>query len=698
MAAPGRTPPSAASSLGLKGIAAPSLRLRHRLFCFNAMTTPDDASSTPRSACGLPAGDYRPEIDGLRAVAVVPVILFHLDFPWCAGGYVGVDVFFVISGFLITRLILAAIQQDRFSLLTFWGRRIRRVMPAMLAVCAATVVATFAMAFPLDWPDVGKQTLAALGALSNIYSWTTFVDYWGPAAEHAPLLHTWSLSVEEQFYLLYPLFVMVMCRWRPKLLPLALSTLLAGSLALYVYGRVAHPRAAFYLLPTRAWELLAGGLLAAADARERRSCHGTPWGKLLELLAIPGILAAFLVPHTETVRELLAVAGTATIIRHPGGALNRWVLRNTVAIQTGRLSYSLYLWHWPVIVLAGEFGRRPPWIVQILVTCGLAVVSYLLIERPARSSKGSFPWIAAAYVGTVCLAATLLLLQRTYDTSTYAVPEFLGVRYSVNPDEPIRPSRRDACIGVRLPPQIASPDAYRTGGLVLPGRQPFPAIVVLGDSHGLMWSDVIHAIATESDTTLSLWSMSGESPALRFPLADNSRFGRRLTPEQKLDYDTARVRLIEQWKPKIAIVARRWTMEHPGGLDELVAFLCQHAERVFLVEQPPEIARLKERNLLPYLAYRHIVPSEGVRHYLPVNDPIEEATARAMVRDLEARYPRCTVIPVRDIYARGDEVLVLDGREAIYTDDDHLTTYGARLAISRFREAIEAVLRETPTP
>ena len=212
--------------------------------------------------------------------------------------------------------------------------------------------------------------------------------------------------------------------------------------------------------------------------------------------------------------------------------------------------------------------------------------------------------------------------------------------------------------------------------------------MVLGDSHGLMWSDVIQGIATEADATLSLWSMAGESPALRFPLADHSGSGRRLSPQERLAYDSARVRLIEHWKPRLVVVCRRWTAERSGGLDELVDFLCRHAEYVLLVEQPPEIAELKDRNLLQDLAFLGVTPSDGVRRYLPILDPTGGEEARRLVRASAARHPSCTFIPVHDVYARGDDVLVLDGREAVYTDDDHLTTYGAGLATARFREAI----------
>lgn len=635
-----------------------------------------------------PFAGYRAEIDGLRAVAVVPVILFHLGLPWCAGGYVGVDVFFVISGFLITRLMLGELQREQFSLTAFWARRIRRVVPAMLMMCAVTVGTTFAMVFPFDWPEIGRQALAALGAFSNVYSWKMLGDYWGQSAEGSPFLHMWSLSVEEQFYLLYPPLLLLLYRLRPTRIQSVLATALVVSIVGCLYGRATYPRATFYLLPTRAWELLTGCLLATTAEYGRGGRRAQWWSRMLEMLAIPAILVAFTLPWVGSARDILAVVGAAAVIRHPGGVVNTSILRNRFSVVVGRLSYSLYLWHWPVIVLTKEVGIWSAWPMQLLVACSIAVVCYRFVECPVRGRDDAVPWIAAAYVGAIGLATSLLVVRHTYDTSEFATSEFLGVRYAVNLDDPIRASRRPALEGVRWPQQIAGPDAYRTGGVIIPGRQKTPAVVVLGDSHGLMWSDVIQGIAAEADATLSLWSMAGESPALRFPLADHSGSGRRLSPQERLAYDSSRVRLIEQWKPKLVVVCRRWTVERSGGLNELVDFLCRHAENVLLVEQPPEIAELKDRNLLQYVAFLGVKPCDGVRRYLPILDPARGEEARSLVRALAARHPSCTVLPLHDVYASEDDVLVLDGRKAVYTDDDHLTTYGAGLATARFREAI----------
>lgn len=159
---------------------------------------------------------YRPEVDGLRAVAVIPVVLFHLGATWIPGGFVGVDVFFVISGFLISSIILKEQAASTFTFTGFWMRRVRRILPAMLAMLIATSIAGYFILFGPSWRSLGQQVFSAIGIYANFEMWQLSGNYWGPEAENAPLLHTWSLSVEEQFYLFYPLILLTLLKFTPK--------------------------------------------------------------------------------------------------------------------------------------------------------------------------------------------------------------------------------------------------------------------------------------------------------------------------------------------------------------------------------------------------------------------------------------------------------------------------------------------------
>ena len=206
---------------------------------------------------------YRPDIDGLRAMAVLSVLLFHANLG-CPGGFVGVDMFFVISGFLIFQLIFEELNSRTFSLIAFWERRIRRILPALVTVVLAVLVAGWFIFLPDDFQKLGKSAIAQATLSSNYFfyeQWLEGAGYFAPALDPKPLLHTWSLAVEEQFYILFPLILMLAARSRRRPFAETILIIAIGSFALSVYGSFQLPAATFYLLPTRAWELLLGALL-----------------------------------------------------------------------------------------------------------------------------------------------------------------------------------------------------------------------------------------------------------------------------------------------------------------------------------------------------------------------------------------------------------------------------------------------------
>jgi peptidoglycan/LPS O-acetylase OafA/YrhL len=247
-----------------------------------------------------PGAGYRDEIDGLRAVAVVAVVLFHLGFRWIPGGFVGVDVFFVISGFLITGILLGELQTGTFSFRGFWARRILRIFPALLVTVVATLAAAWFVSPRSDHPAIGQQAVAALLSVANLWFWRNSCEYWGQAAEISPLLHTWSLSVEEQFYLCFPLLLWAIAARAGRFLPLLLAAAGVASFGYFLAGIRAHGfEAMFYLLPSRAWELGLGCCLATVPQWQGRG--------------VPLLPAA--------VRSGLAVAGLALIAWPRAGCL-----------------------------------------------------------------------------------------------------------------------------------------------------------------------------------------------------------------------------------------------------------------------------------------------------------------------------------------------------------------------------------------
>lgn len=228
---------------------------------------------------------YRPEVDGLRTIAVLPVILFHAGFEFFSGGYVGVDIFFVISGYLITLIILREMENGNFSVVRFYERRARRILPALIAVIAISLPFAWVSMLPSEFKRFGQSLVAVATFSANIYFWRT-TDYFSPAAEEQPLLHLWSLAVEEQYYVLFPLLLMI--GWRFGKSKIFLMTVLTAGISLFLaewWGRI-HPYGNFFLLPTRAWELLTGSILAFIPATKSARLRS---GKIAQIGSFIGL-------------------------------------------------------------------------------------------------------------------------------------------------------------------------------------------------------------------------------------------------------------------------------------------------------------------------------------------------------------------------------------------------------------------------
>ncbi len=357
--------------------------------------------------------NYQTEIDGLRALAVAAVVLFHAGLG-LDGGFAGVDVFFAISGYLITSQIVEHVRTGRFSLIGFWGRRMRRLVPASLLVTLVTIAIGAALLTPEELSAAAHSAAAQSVFLSNIhFSGRDAADYFSTAAETWPLLHTWSLSLEEQFYLFLPLTVLAVHRWAPRRLAAALVMLATASFLMCLKETSKDPTDAFYLPEFRVWELLGGSLLALWS-REHRLQTG---GRVARVLAITGLLLVlipFFVYDKTTafpgVAALAPVLGTLMLIASTRNGVDpvSHLLRRPTLVWIGQRSYSLYLWHWPVFayyrVLYGPEVPAAHAVALVLCVTLLSHASYHLIENPFRRRATGRP------VGTVLVYATALLI------------------------------------------------------------------------------------------------------------------------------------------------------------------------------------------------------------------------------------------------------------------------------------------------
>jgi len=357
---------------------------------------------------------YRREIDGLRAVAVLPVILFHAGIGGFGGGYVGVDVFFVISGYLITSIILGARAEGGFSLIHFYERRARRILPALFFMIAVCLPVAWIWLLPADMRNFAQSVAAVSLFASNFLFWWQS-GYFAAAAEMKPLLHSWSLAVEEQYYLFFPVLMLLLWRFAPRRVGAALLVIALASLAASHWMAYAHPAAAFFLLPTRAWELAIGALLAlhhAGRSSERPAGRFREWGGIAGLCLIAAAVVGY--DKSTPFPSLYALAptlGAAMVIEYAtAGSLAGRLLGSRLLVGIGLVSYSAYLWHQPVLVFARYIAPSPPGLPLlaglILLSFVLAAFTWRYVERPFRNPaiigrRGL--WLSALCIGLLFL-------------------------------------------------------------------------------------------------------------------------------------------------------------------------------------------------------------------------------------------------------------------------------------------------------
>ena len=363
---------------------------------------------------------YRRDIDGLRAIAVLAVVLFHFGVPGITGGFVGVDVFFVISGFLITSIIWRERQANRFSFIDFWARRARRILPALFVMIAATLVAGWFLLAPKDYEELGRSAHYQVTFTSNLL-FSRQHGYFDVSSDIKPLLHTWSLAVEEQFYIFFPLLLALLSS-RLKHWRLALFVVLLGSFGMSVWAVQHEPQKAFFLLHLRAWELLAGAMLAVLPKREWRASPALAQGVSLASMAL--ILIAVLGYDAKTpfpgATALLPVLGVVGLI-WANGQQQTWVARllsTRVMVGIGLISYSWYLWHWPVFVYANYAavdGLSAPELAGLmLLSLVLGYLSWRFVETPFREKRllaGRKAILGSAMVGILALGFTGLAIR-----------------------------------------------------------------------------------------------------------------------------------------------------------------------------------------------------------------------------------------------------------------------------------------------
>ena len=411
---------------------------------------------------------YRSEIDGLRALAVIPVILFHSGLAAFSGGYIGVDVFFVISGYLITSRIVDGLENHSFSLVSFYYARAKRILPALLTVVAISTLLAIYLMLPEGLSSFGKSVIYSLSFLANFH-FLHSADYFAASSDKLPLLHTWSLAVEEQFYLLFPMLLMATWGLGKRRLTYILVSLFVISLLLSVVGARNFPHKNYFMLPSRMWELLAGSLsLLYLSHQGSLGQLGSNHSRLKDGLSLLGV--ALIIYASLTLDSYTAYPGLATLLPVVGAVLIilfasvdgycRRILQFKPVVGIGKLSFSLYLWHFPIFAFSKIWRDQsgvelPLWeLLLLLLTC--AYLTYRYIENPIRFSARPRRFITGGIflVTVVLLAAGLLIQKETQLFKVYNGEQLKFLKLLAEAEHPklswdkcSKTSYQDACVG-----------------------------------------------------------------------------------------------------------------------------------------------------------------------------------------------------------------------------------------------------------
>ena len=636
----------------------------------------DRASSSP----------YRRDIDGLRAIAVTAVVVYHLFHVVPARGFLGVDIFFVISGYLITGIISRDIAGKRFSITAFYQRRIRRLMPALLVMLVITSPVVAATLLPADLEGYGKSLIASLFFVANIYFWRD-TGYFSAAADQKPLLNLWSLGVEEQFYIVFPVLLLLLTR-RPRFLIPVIWILTIGSLALNIsLVKAGGAVPAFYLLPARAWELGVGALVALHGCAAPGDRFGHIARGAAALLILGGLFYGGGWPSWLP-GAMPVVAGTALLIRAgaPDHSLTGRLFGLAPVNFVGRISYSLYLWHWPLIVIAKYYLIRDLSAAEAsmvgLLSVLAAALSWKFVEKPFRVPRVPFRVVAGySLAGAVGVTAIGAVLIATHGLPGRLSPEVASINRSVGTNY--------RCPISKLIPLGAS----RACDLTLDGKSVNAAeVVLLGNSHAQMYAPIVQDILSEQKRVGILVPIQGCLPTVSVNIS------RKCLAAAEANLDAVRA----MSRVRTVIVAFNWPVDVPlvgkngravpgdrvgamiGGVEDLARRL--PGRQVFIVgpiAQPGiEIASILSRQMafgVRPLAKSSIPTAAFTARFAPIFSAFGKGSGVTLVRP--------------DLYQCDlDNCYFVRNGLALFADSNHV----AGPALATFKPAFAKALKAAP--
>ena len=657
---------------------------------------------------------YRPDIDGLRAIAITAVVAFHAGMRGVSGGFIGVDIFFVLSGFLITSMLFKEAElTGKINLQEFYARRVRRLLPASSLVLVISVILAYFFLIPIGDEQLkfARSTMAAAFFVSNIYFWKSSGGYFDGPSDQIPLLHTWSLSVEEQFYLIWPILLIGIVRFAilkglklRNLVLLALAVMFASSLATSIWLSVESPSAGFYLLPSRIWELTAGAMAGVfLHKREFKKNHSTNW--FVELLSLAGLSAIIIgiIYFDATMAfpgwvALLPVSGTVAVVI--SGALSEKtsvsrMLSTKPMVWIGKLSYSWYLWHWPLLafVKINNFGQSDlsTNLAVVLFALLLAFLTYYFVENPIRHNK---PWAFRTQKGSLKLGggmiviavatALSLLAVRTQVQETalakqvdYAYLDFSPLRFSCSRDgsNPLEALNKTAC-------EIGNKTATET-------------IVVWGDSHSDHWMPLIGDYF--KNYRIIQYSMPGCPPLIgnTNQNVENCRtFNNLVADSIMLNTNVKRVILAARWTAYAGspAIQNKQKSDSPiyfdasaTSMEEALDIFSKSLKKTILILEKNE---LKILVMAPTPEFKYPVPAcifrkspEYCQTTRDENDIYRKRVMKVLL-DTVSQHPNVKLADGYQALCDSRHCSVVKNDRILYSDGDHLTGSGAKFTLT----------------